>query len=205
MKYIDLFNEIQLSRDYNFDPCTGANWRYHIDDKAKRIYVEMQETKTFQDWLNNLNIIPKTVKANGKKITVPAGMYRIAEAVYQHVKEDWINGKFPSDYTWYFTGWSQGGSGAGILGFLMQTLVRGHLITYGTPKYNTSDKSIANLYSSFLSVKDFLYNNDWIGGLIPFYKRGETEDVKPHNPDYPENMDQRHRVYGHCIYNTSEF
>ena len=205
MKYIDLFNEIQLSRDYNFDPATGANWRYRIDSKEKRIYVEMQETKTFQDWLNNLNIIPKTVKVNGKKITVPAGMYKVAEAVYRHVKEDWENGKFPTGYTWIFSGWSQGGAGAGILGFLMQGIVKGHLIMYGTPKYNLTEKSLKELYSCFHTVKEFLYDDDWIGCLIPLYKRGQTEDVLPHNPDNPKNLDQRHRVYGHCRYLHEEF
>ena len=205
MKYLDLFNEIQLSRDYNFDPSTGANWRYRIDDKEKRVYLECQETKTLQDWLHNCNILPKIVKANGKKITVPMGVYQVAEVVYNHVKEDWINGKFPSDYVWYFTGWSQGGEVTGISGFLMQNIVRGHLIMYGTPKFNSSEKSIANLYSSFLSVKEFLYHDDWVGNLNPFYKRGVTEDVIPQNPDYPENLDQRHRVYGHCKYAVVEF
>lgn len=205
MKYIDLFNEIQLSRDYNFDPKTGANWRYHIDDKEKRIYVEMQETKTFQDWLNNLNILPKTVKVNGKKITVPAGVYKVAEAVSEHVKEDWMNGKFPPDYEWFFTGWSQGGDVAGILGFLVQTIIKAHLITYGTPKYNLTEKSLETLYSCFKSVKDFLYHDDWIKDLVPLYKRGITEDVTPQNPDYPETLDQRHRVYGHCKYLQEEF
>lgn len=205
MKYVDLFNEIQLSRDYNFDPRTGANWRYRIDDRERRVYVEMQETKTFQDWLYNLNILPKTIKAGGKKITVPRGIYKVAEAVYGYVYEDYLNGKFPTGYTWYFTGWSQGGACAGILGFLMQGIIRGHLIMYGTPKYNSSDKSLANLYSSFLSVKEFLYHDDWIEGLAPLYKRGATEDVTPKNPDHPENLDQRHRVYGHCIYKVEEF
>lgn len=205
MRYIDLFNEIQLSRDYNFDPSTGANWRYRIDDKEKRVYLECQETKTLQDWLHNCNILPKTIKANGKKITVPMGVYQVAEVVYNHVKEDWINGKFPSDYVWYFTGWSQGGEVTGISGFLMQNIVRGHLIMYGTPKFNSSEKSIANLYSSFLSVKEFLYHDDWVENLNPFYKRGVTEDVIPQNPDYPENLDQRHRVYGHCKYAVEEF
>ena len=72
-------------------------------------------------------------------------------------------------------------------------------------RYNLTEKSRETLYSCFKSVKEFLYHDDWIECLAPLYKRGITEDVTPQNPDYPETLDQRHRVYGHCKYLQEEF
>lgn len=206
MKYVDLFNEIQLSRDYNLDKKTGANWRYSINDREKRIFVELQETKTFWDWLFNFLVIPVTIKnRKGKKMTVPLGFYLQAKAVFNYVYEDWLDGKFPNGYQWIFTGWSQGGVSCAILGFLMDGIVFGNLIMYGTPSFCFNQKSLDVLYSCFGTVENFLYEYDWIRHLVPFCKRPPSTNVQPQNPDEPKTLDQRHRVYGHCLYPYPDF
>ena len=214
MKYIALFNEIQLSRDYYEDPQTGVNWRYHIDDEAKRVYIEFQETKTdkdFKDWFYNLLVIPKTIEENNKKITVPLGFYLQANAASTYICADYTRGKLPNlargyNYAWYFCGWSLGGAVAGITGFLLQNILANerHLIHYGTPAYCFNKKSLNNLCNSFATVKDFLYKNDWIKPLVPLCKRPPSIDVQPSNPDDPQTLDQQHRVYGHCIYSAPD-
>ena len=205
MKYLDLFNEIQLSRDYSHDKKTGVDWRYNICKKEKRIFVELQETKTGYDWIFNFLVIPKTVKNGKKKITVPLGFYLQAKAVFDYVYEDWLNGKFPLGYQWFFTGWSQGGASAAILGFLMDGIVRSNLIMYGTPAFCLDQKSLDTLCGSFGWVENFLYEDDWIQPLVPLYKRPPSTNVEPKNPDEPKTLDQRHRVYGHCLYPYPEF
>ncbi len=209
MKYLDLFNELQLARDYFEDPKTGVNWRYHIDNRAKRIYVECQETKTLKDWFYNWLFIPKTVKVGKKKIIVPLGVYLQAKALFDYIYADYTNGKLPCgcDYTWYFVGWSLGGEVAGTIAFLLQNIIstKRHLIMYGTPAYCLGQKSLDTLCAQFVTIKNFIYENDWIKKLIPGYKRPESENVQPSNPDNPQTLDQRHRVYGHCIYSAPEF
>ena len=212
MKYIDLFNEIQLKRDYYEDPVTGANWRYTVNDDEKRVFVEVQETKTLKDWMYNFNVIPVKVEDNyGRTITVPMGMRCQAEVVIQDIL-DHVNGvktdkHLPTDYEWFFTGWSLGGMVAGIAGFALNGKlgVKQHYIGYGTPAFLWGKKSLATFVGTFESVKNFLYNDDWIKSLIPLYKRPDYEDVKPVNPDNPQTLDQRHRVYGHCKYLHEEF
>lgn len=205
MKYLDLFNEIQLSRDYNLDKKTGANWRYRIDKKEKRIFVELQETKTFWDWVFNFLVIPVVVTNGKKKIITTLGFYLQAKAVFNYVYEDWLNSKFPIGYQWFFTGWSQGGATSAILGFLMDGIVQSNLIMYGTPAFCFGQKSLDTLCGCFGTVENFLYENDWIKSLILLCKRSPSTNVEPKDPDKPENLDQRHRVYGHCLYPYPEF
>ena len=205
MKYLDLFNEIQLSRDYSHDKKTGVDWRYRIDKKEQRVFVEMQETKTGWDWVFNFLAIPKTVKNGKLKITVPLGFYLQAKAAFEQVYEDWLNGKFPAGYQWFFTGWSQGGASAAVLGFLMHGIVYGNLIMYGTPAFLANQKSLETLCGCFDTVDNFVYENDWILPLVPLYKRPPSVNVQPKDPDNPETLDQRHRVYGHCLYPYPEF
>lgn len=212
MKYVDLFNEIQLKRDYYEDLVTGANWRYTVNDDEKRVFVEVQETKTLKDWMYNFNVIPVKVEDNyGRTITVPMGMRSQAEVVIQDIL-DHVNGvktdkHLPTDYEWYFTGWSLGGMVAGIAGFALNGKlgVKQHYIGYGTPAFLWGKKSLATFIKTFESVKNYLYNDDWIQSLIPLYKRPDYEDVKPVNPDNPQTLDQRHRVYGHCKYLVESF
>ena len=212
MKYLDLFNELQLARDYYEDPVTGVNWRYTVDDKAKRIYVEVQETKSSKDWIYNLNVLPVKVEDfYGRSITVPMGMRSQSEPIVQDVL-DHLNGRktdkcLPPSYDWYFCGWSQGGMSGGIAAFRLAAILglRVHYIGWGTPAFLWGKKSLATFVSSFVSYKNFLFNNDWIGSFIPLFKRPNFEDVIPINPDVPKTLDQRHRVYGHCKYLTEEF
>lgn len=203
MKYLELFNELQLSRDYIHDKRSGADWRYHVDDAARRVYLEVQETKTGLDWLHNINVIPvKITNPVGKSITVPMGAWQQAEVilndVLQHLKEH-------ANYTydWYFCGWSQGGMSSGIAGFMLEGIcTKLHYIGWGTPAFLWGKKSLTVFYSAFITVDNFLYSDDWIKSLIPLYKRPASYDVKPVNPNVPKTLDQRHRVYGHCFYST---
>lgn len=214
MKYIDLFNEIQLSRDYYEDPKTGVNWRYHVDDEAKRVYIEFQETKTdnnWKDWFYNLLVIPKTVKStHGEKIKVPLGFYLQAKAACSYILADFYGTRgihLSNLYEWYFVGWSLGGAVAGISGFILGEMfgVKRHLIQYGTPSYCYNEKSLQTLCGNFSTVSNFLYKNDWIKPLVPFCKRPPSTNVQPQNPDEPKTLDQRHRCYGHCLYPYPDF
>lgn len=212
MKYVNLFNELQLARDYYEDHVTGTNWRYTVDDNEKRIYVEVQETKTFKDWIYNLNIIPVKVKdLHGRSIIVPMGMKLQSEPIVQDIL-DHVNGRkvdkhLPTTYDWYFCGWSQGGMSCGIAAFRLAAMLgtKVHYIGWGTPAFLWGKKSLATFVSTFVSCKNFLFNNDWIRSLIPLFKRPTFEDVTPTNPDVPHTLDQRHRVYGYCKYNNENF
>ena len=205
MRYVDLFNELQMSRDYIHDRKTGADWRYHIDGESRRVYVEVQETKTFLDWLHNLNVIPRKVyNSQGLVIKVPAGAYKQAEVITSHVMLEMTKLAL-LDFDWYFCGWSLGGMSAGTAAFMLSGIIsKVHYIGWGTPKF--LDKEGLNEFMLAMKTwKNFLYHDDWIKGLIPCYSRPDYEDVKPVNPDYPETLDQRHRVYGHCVYVEEEF
>lgn len=205
MRYVDLFNELQLSRDYIHDRKSGADWRYHVDRESRRVYVEVQETKTFLDWLHNLNVIPKKVyNSQGRMIKVPSGAYRQAEAIAGHImlamtKPDLLG------FDWYFCGWSQGGMSSGIAAFMLSGIIpKVHYIGWGTPKF-LSKESVRAFLTSLKSWSNFLYRDDWIADLIPLYSRPDSCDVTPVNPDVPETLDQRHRVYGHCVYEIECF
>lgn len=200
MKYVDLFNELQLSRDYIHDKKSSADWRYNVDTVAKRVYVEVQETKTGLDWIQNFKVLPVIVTNScGQQITVPLGAKQQADAIIADIMDHLVY----ADFDWYFCGWSQGGMSAGTTGFMLKGVVKSvHYIGWGTPAFLWGKKSLAIFISALDSVVNFLYSNDWIKSLIPLYKRPTSYDVKPINPDNPQTMDQRHRVYGHCDYST---
>ena len=200
MKYINLFNELQLSRDYIHDKKSNADWRYNIDTAAKRVYVEVQETKTGLDWIQNFKVLPVTVtNSYGQQITVPLGAKQQANAIVADVMSHLAY----ADFDWYFCGWSQGGMSSGIAGFMLKGVVKSiHYIGWGTPAFLWGKKSLATFINAFDSVVSFLYSNDWIKSLIPLYKCPASYDVKPVNPDVPKTLDQRHRVYSHCDYSA---
>lgn len=206
MKYLDLFNEIQLSRDYYEDSKTGANWRYHIDDENRRIYIEVQETKTKKDWFYNFLIFRKKINCAGnKKIIVPLGFYLQARPIINDVFNRLCFNYHYDCYEWFFAGWSLGGATAAIAGFVLAPIInkKANLIMYGTPAFCARKKDVKTLCEGFMSVRNFVYTNDWIFHLIPGWHRPECENVQPDKAT--ETLDQRHRVYGHCTYFTSEF
>jgi len=201
MKYRDLFNEIQLSRDYTEDKKTGADFRFNVDFIKKQVFIEFQETKTKLDWLFNILIIPYPIIYNKHVIWVCLGFYLQAHAVYNMLKSDAKLKNF-EDFDWYFCGWSLGGASSMITAILIKKKrkLKSHYIGYGTPAFVFGEKSINLLKTAFISFNNFLYHGDWIRYLVPLCSRFESEDIIPFNQ--PDNLDARHRVYGKCHYSN---
>ena len=207
MKYRDLFNEIQLSRDYLEDKRTGVNWRYNVNKTERRVFIELQETKTLKDWLFNFMFLPVPFKtADNKTVWVTLGFLLMAKAAFDYILIDYdVSLKEYAAYDWFLTGWSQGAAVPAIIGNMLKKAkgVKVHYIGYGCPAFCFGKKSVKRLFSVFETCISFLYERDWIKHLIPFCRRIETVTVKPWNE--PKNLDQRHRVYSKADYVCEKF
>lgn len=197
-KYKQLFLEIANSTDYENNKLTGASYKFMIDDADKRIYVLLQETKTWLDWLFNLLIIPVKLKnGRGDCIKVPLGNYLQYKSIRDIVVSTiWASGHAAS-YKVISAGWSQGAVTAALFAF---DTYYNSCVLYGCPRFlkRVCDRVA---FENTAKYVDFLYPDDWIRKLVPGYCRPMRTVDEGFVPDFePKSLDDRHRVYGHCTY-----
>ena len=195
--YKQLFLEIANSTDYKTNKLTGASWRYYVDEADKRIYVQFQETKTWQDWIFNFIVIPVKLEAEpGISIRVPLGNYLQFKSVYKEIIET-IKPYIDKGYQLYTTGWSQGGVTAGLFGFMFPAA---RIIMYGCPRFLKKNEDVINFHIH-VSYISFLYYDDPIREVVPGYKIPALTKTHGFVPDFPpETLDDKHRIYGHSTY-----
>lgn len=198
--YKQLFLEIANSTDYTTNKLTGASWRYYVDETDKRVYVQFQETKTFQDWLFNFLVIPvKLKREDGKYIKVPLGNYLQFKSVYKDVIKA-VKPYIKEQYTPYTAGWSQGAVTAGQLAFFDVSFNLFGCILFGCPKFLKDETSVTT-YHTFVRYVNFLYPEDPIKEAIPCYKELPDTVTDGFVPDFPPvTLDDKHRIYGHSSY-----
>lgn len=198
--YKQLFLEIANSTDYTTNKLTGASWRYYVDEADRRVYVQLQETKTFQDWLFNFLIIPvKLKREDGEYIRVPLGNYLQFKSVYKDIIET-VKPYLEEHYILYTTGWSQGAITAGLLSFYMGADDWNKCILYGCPKFLKDWTSISTYYGT-VNYVNFLYPDDPIKEVVPCYKELPGTVMDGFVPDFPPvTLDDKHRIYGHSSY-----
>ena len=195
--YKQLFLEIANSTDYKTNKLTGASWRYYVDESDKRVYVQFQETKTWQDWIFNFIIIPVKLKNDfGQWIKVPLGNYLQFKSVYKEITEI-IKPYLDNGYQLFTSGWSQGGVTTGLFGFMNPFAT---IIMYGTPKF-LKRKEDVETYDTVVDYINFLYPDDPIRDVVPDYHRPTRTMSDGFVPDFPpESLDDKHRIYGHATY-----
>ena len=195
--YKQLFLEIANSTDYKKNWATGASWRYYIDEADRRVYIQFQETKTWQDWIFNFIVIPvKLGMVKGISIKVPMGNYLQWKSVYKDIVSI-VNPYYEKGYDVYVTGWSQGGVTAGLFGFAYPYA---HTVMYGTPKFLKKQQDIET-YDKTVDYINFLYPDDPIRDVVPDYYRPTKTMSDGFVPDFPPvSLDDKHRIYGHATY-----
>lgn len=200
--YRQLFLEIANSTDYKTNKLTGASWRFYVDEADKRVYVQFQETKTFQDWLFNFLIVPvKLKRKDGKYIKIPLGNYLQFKSVYKDIIKA-VEPYIKAYYDLYTTGWSQGAVTAGQLAFFDNYFNHSQksCIMYGCPKFLKDSASVSTYYTSVHYV-NFLYSEDPIREAVPCYKKLPDTVTYGFVPDFPPvTLDDKHRIYGHSSY-----
>lgn len=202
--YKQLFLEIANSTDCKSNRLTGASWQCYVDETDRRVYVQFQETKTWQDWIFNIIIIPVKLKPwkaeGGTYIKVPLGNYLQFKSVCKEILET-VSPYVKAGYTLYITGWSQGGVTAGELAYVASCRgVPCQCIMYGTPKFLKDTESVFDFHEH-VSYINFLYPDDPIRGVVPGYERPSLTRSEGFVPDFPpESLDDKHRIYGHAEY-----
>lgn len=167
MKPSELF---KLIRDTEYETAGKAvDYSIQVFIEEKKIRLLFEESNSFIDWINNLNILLKPYKFKDSVFWFAKGWCMAYESACDIIMKKLLDicNCFPS-YIVEICGWSFGGaiSLLAALDFYYKTNLKANVITFGTPKSLFGKKTKKIMMSCCASVIQYANLSD----IVTYYK-----------------------------------
>jgi len=173
-KYQKMFYDIKHTSDYK-TVGEDIDYKVIVDDEAKEIILQFEESDSRQDWKHNFMFLPWILKLDGKVVWTTHG-YACA---YSSAKDEPMNDFMKAvsehgDYKWSIRGWSFGSAMAKIAVRHFHILTKLRIdeeVTYGDVKCWLNPFSFLNARKWCCDIKEFASVNDFVTWQVPFFSR----------------------------------